>query len=105
MAAGRGQSRADASDFGLDRARKNHTDRVEKDELGMLADGRGDRLPRCTGDEVREFFDGLAHRDLPDGFDPTLGPLRSAVASRRQSSRRWRASLSHARGVRKRGLW
>src|SRR5437660_12818686 len=55
MAAGRGQSRTDASDFGLDRAGKNHTDRVEQYELGVLADGLGDRFPRRTGDEVGEL--------------------------------------------------
>ena len=54
MAAGRGQSRTHASDFGLDRAGENHAERVEQDELGMLPDGRGDRVPRRVGDEVRE---------------------------------------------------
>src|SRR5262249_58815392 len=68
MAAGRGQSRTDASDFGLDRAGKNHTDRVEHYELGMLADGLGDRFPRRLSDEVGELFDCLAHRELPDSL-------------------------------------
>src|SRR2546427_4792624 len=31
---------------------------------------------------------------LPDGFDPTLGPPRSPVASRRQSSRRTEPPLT-----------
>ena len=73
-AAGRDQSGTDIGDFGLDRAGKNHTDRVEHHELGVLAHGPRDGFPRRPGDEVREFFDGLAHREVPAYFRGGVTP-------------------------------
>ena len=65
LAAGRGQSGPHARDLGLDGAGENHPERVEQHELGMLANGRGDGLPRRAGDEMRERLDGFAHRARP----------------------------------------
>src|SRR5215470_18413363 len=64
MAAGRGQSRSGAGDFWLNGAGEHHADRVEEDELGMIPDGLGDRVPWRVGDKVRELFDSFAHPEL-----------------------------------------
>ena len=65
MTTGRGQSRTHRGNFGLHRAGENHAERVQQDELGRLAHGLGDRVPRRVGDDVRELFDGVARRSLP----------------------------------------
>ncbi len=81
MAAGRGQSRTHASDFGLDRAGENHADRVQQDELGMLAVSLGDRFPRRAGDEVRELFDDAQ----VDRVGVNVDELKTCKAQKRQS--------------------
>ena len=65
LAAGGGQPRPHAGHLGLDRARQDHAQRVQQHELGVRANGLGDRLPRRAGHEVRQCLDCLPHRDLP----------------------------------------
>src|SRR5215468_3421789 len=98
MAAGRGQSRPGAGHFWLHGPGEHHADRVEEDELGMMSDGLGDRVPRRVGDEVRELFDSFAHPELlvlssslsmsqlnPSSFSATVR-LSSTIATMRSIS-------------------
>jgi hypothetical protein len=47
----------------------------------MLADGLGDRFPRRTGDEVGEFVDCLAQRELPVYFRGGVTPAGSGTCA------------------------
>src|SRR5262247_4815663 len=110
MAAGRGQSRPGAGYFWLNGAGEHHADRVEEDELGMMSDSLGHRVPRRVGDEARELFDSFAHPELlavpsslsifqlnPSSFSATV-----RLSSTIDTMRAWCRSLTRASPWRRR---
>jgi hypothetical protein len=79
MAAGGGQPAPGRRNLGLDGSREDHADRVEHDELGVLAHRRGNRVPRRVGDESRQGFDRLAHRERRPYFSGGVTPAGSGT--------------------------